>query len=78
MPRYAGGGKTTVESSRSIDVLAWHRRGCLRSPRRFSWAWTRDGKRVASIIYRTDGLCEAIEEESGVTLHCFVLTGGNY
>jgi hypothetical protein len=32
MARYAGGGKTTVESCRCIDVLDWHRRGCLRSP----------------------------------------------
>jgi hypothetical protein len=49
MARYAGRGKTTVESCRSIDVLDWHRRGYLGSPRWFSWAWTRDGKRVASI-----------------------------
>ena len=37
MARYAGGGKITVESCRSIDVLEWHRRGYLRSPRWFSW-----------------------------------------
>jgi hypothetical protein len=59
MARYAGGGKTTVENCRSIDVLDWHRRGYLqyrraglasaRSPRWFSWAWTQDGERVASI-----------------------------
>jgi hypothetical protein len=49
MARYAGGGKTTVESCRSIDVQDWHRRGYFRSPRRFSWAWTQDGERVASI-----------------------------
>src|SRR4030095_12888048 len=49
MARYAGEGKTTVESCRSIDVLDWHRRGYLRSPQWFSWAWTRDGERVASI-----------------------------
>ena len=49
MARYAGGGKNTVESCRSIDVLEWHRRGYLRSPRWFSWAWTRDGERVASM-----------------------------
>ena len=30
MARYAGGGKNTVESCRSIDVLEWHRRGYLR------------------------------------------------
>ena len=54
MARYAGGGKTTVESCRSIDVLDWHRRGCLRSPRRFSWAWRQDGERVASINVETE------------------------
>jgi hypothetical protein len=54
MPRYAGSGKTTVESCRSIDVLDWHRRGCLRSPRRFSWVWKQDGERVASINVETE------------------------
>ena len=54
MARYAGGGTTTVESCRCIDVLDWHRRGCLRSPRRFSWAWKQDGKRVASINVETE------------------------
>jgi hypothetical protein len=49
MARYEGGGKATVEGCRSIDVLEWHRRGYLRSPWRFSWAWTSDGERVASI-----------------------------
>jgi hypothetical protein len=53
MARYAGGGKTTVESCRSIDVLDWHRRGYLHSPRWFSWAWTRDGAQVASINVET-------------------------
>ena len=49
MVRRAYGGKTTVESCLSIDVLRWNRLGYLRSPRWFSWAWTRDGERVASI-----------------------------
>ena len=53
MARYAGGGKNTVEGCRSIDVLEWHRRGYLRTPRWFSWAWTRDGERVASINVET-------------------------
>ena len=48
-----GRRKATVESCRSIDVLDWHRRGYLRSPRWFSWAWTRDGERVASINVET-------------------------
>jgi hypothetical protein len=54
MPRYAGRGKATVESCRCIDVLDWHRRGCLRSPRRFPWAWRQDGERVASINVETE------------------------
>src|SRR6516225_5248297 len=54
MARYAGRGKATVESCRCIDVLDWHRRGCFRSPRRFSWAWTQDGERVASINVETE------------------------
>ena len=53
MARYAGGGKNTVESCRSIDVLRWNKLGYLRSPRWFSWAWTRDGEQVASINVQT-------------------------
>jgi hypothetical protein len=53
MARYAGGGKNTVESCRSIDVLEWHRRGYLRTPRWFSWTWTMDSERVASINVET-------------------------
>jgi hypothetical protein len=49
MARYAGSGKNTVESCRSIDVLEWHRHDYLRTPRWFSWSWTRGGERVASI-----------------------------
>src|SRR6516162_3264750 len=54
MARYAGRGRATVESCRSIDVLEWYRRGYLRSPRWFSWAWTQDGERVASISVQTE------------------------
>ena len=53
MARYAGGGKNVVEGCRSIDVLRWHKLGYLRSPRWFSWAWTRDGERVASFNVET-------------------------
>ena len=52
MARYSGDGKNTLESCRSIDVLQWHRLGYLRSPGRFSCAWTRGGERVASILVR--------------------------
>jgi len=54
MARYASWGKSTVESCRSIDVLAWHRGGYLRAPRRFSWAWRQDGEQVASINVETE------------------------
>ena len=64
MARYAGGGKTTVESCRCIDVLDWHRRGCLRSPRRFSWAWRQDGERVASINVETEQHCVTLKYRS--------------
>jgi hypothetical protein len=64
MGRYAGRGKTTVESCRSLDVLNWHRCGYLRSPRRFSWAWTQDGKRVASINVETERYCVTLKYRS--------------
>ena len=54
MARYAGGGKTTVENCRCIDVLAWHRGGYLRAPHRFSWVWRQDSKLAASIIVKTE------------------------
>lgn len=49
MARHSGGGKSTVEGCRSIDVMEWHRLGYIRSPGRFSYAWTRSGERLASI-----------------------------
>jgi hypothetical protein len=61
MARYAGGGKATVESCRSIDVLDWYRRGYLQSPQWFSWAWTRDGERVASISVQTERRCVTLK-----------------
>jgi hypothetical protein len=57
MARYAGHGKATVESCQSIDVLDWYRRGYLQSPRWFSWVWTHDGERVASINVQTERHC---------------------
>jgi hypothetical protein len=54
MARYSGFGKRTVESCRSIDVVDWHRRGYFRSPQWFSWTWTRNGERVASISVETE------------------------
>ena len=53
MARYAYGGRTTVESCRSIDVLYWNRLGHLESPRRILWAWTSNGEQVASVSAET-------------------------
>jgi hypothetical protein len=64
MARYAGGGKATVESCRSIDVLDWYRRGYLQSPQWFSWAWTQDGERVASINVQTAHHCVTLKYRS--------------
>jgi hypothetical protein len=64
MARYAYGGKPTIESCRSIDVLDWHRRGYLQSPSWFSWAWTRDGERVASINVQTERRCVTLKYRS--------------
>ena len=47
--RYSGCGKATVEGCRSIDVNRWHKDGFLRPGHWFSWQWTRDGEKVASI-----------------------------
>jgi hypothetical protein len=54
MARHAGRAKNTVENCLSIDVLDWHRRGFLRSPRQFSWTWNWEGERVASISVQTE------------------------
>jgi hypothetical protein len=61
MARHAGGGKATVESRPSIDVLDLRRRGYLQSAQCFSLAWTCDGELMASIYVRT--------ESHGVILH---------
>jgi ribosomal protein L37E len=52
MSRYAYGGKTTVESCQSIDVLHWNRLGYFRYSPWFSWVRTRDGERLASVEIR--------------------------
>jgi hypothetical protein len=49
LPRYAYGGKSTVEGCRSIDVLQWNKLGYLQSSSKFPWVWTRDGATTASI-----------------------------
>jgi hypothetical protein len=64
MARYAGSGKATVEGCRSIDVLDWHRRGYLQSSRWFSWSWTRDGERVASISVQSQRYCVTLKYRS--------------
>jgi len=47
--RWGWGWRATVESARSIDANRWNREGYLEPGRWFSWAWTRDGERVASV-----------------------------
>jgi hypothetical protein len=42
-------------------VLDWYRRGYLQSPQWFSWAWTRDGERVASISVQTERRCVTLK-----------------
>ena len=64
MARYADGGKDTVEGCRSIDVLELHRRGYLRSLRRFSWTWSTGGEQVASINVETQRHCVTLKYQS--------------
>ena len=42
-----------VEDHRSIDIRRWHRDGLLKR-HWFSWQWTRDGERIASINVRSE------------------------
>jgi hypothetical protein len=41
--------KTTVEECRSLDIRRFQREGLLKPGRMFSWSWSRDGRKVASI-----------------------------
>lgn len=43
------GSKDTTAEFRSIDVRRWAREGFLTPGRRFSWQWSIEGKKVASI-----------------------------
>ena len=65
MSRYAYGGRTTVESCQSIDVLHWNRLGYFRYSPWFSWVRTRDGERLASVEIR-HRLNESFATQSGV------------
>ncbi len=61
--------KDTVESSRALDIRAWHRRGLL-DGWGFGWSWSgRGGERVASIWVR-------VQPGQHVTLIYRVRTGG--
>lgn len=53
MARHSHGGKRTVETCRSIDVLHWNRLRFFCTPQSFPWVWTRDGKRTAFINLNT-------------------------
>ncbi len=52
--RPSGSGRETVEASRSIDVNALNRAGCLLAGWAGDWQWTRDGERVAAINLRAE------------------------
>ncbi|NOD31849.1 MULTISPECIES: hypothetical protein [Ruegeria] len=43
------GAKNTTSDYRSIDARRWAREGFLTPGRRFSWQWSIEGKKVASI-----------------------------
>lgn len=53
MGRWAGRGKLTCESCKSIDVRQWHRSGYLSAGQWFPWAWTRGGELMGSICVLT-------------------------
>ena len=49
------GGKLRCESTLSIDVRDWQRRGYLENVGgKFMWQWNRDGKRIFSIQVGVD------------------------
>lgn len=52
--------KNTVEDYRAIDVRRWNREGLLAPGHAFSWQWSRNGKKVASI--------QCLSESNHVTL----------
>jgi hypothetical protein len=54
MARYAIGGRPTCESCKSIDVRELHRDNLLRSGRRFTLSWSRDGESTGSIGIETE------------------------
>lgn len=54
MGRWAGSGKSTCESCKSIDVRRWHRLGYLSGPHQFSWAWTCNGEPSGNISVHTE------------------------
>jgi hypothetical protein len=54
MSRRYGGGRTTCESCKSIDVRIWHRTGRLCPGQYFSWCWTWRGEPSGNINVRTE------------------------
>lgn len=48
------GHKQRAENRRSLDVNRLHREGCLEPGRTGNWVWSRDGREIARIGYRTD------------------------
>jgi len=54
MGRWAGGGRTTCESCKSIDVRSWHRAGRLSEGQSFLCSWSCNGEPSGKISVRTE------------------------
>jgi hypothetical protein len=54
MGRWAGGGRTTCESCKSIDIRGWHRAGRLTQGQSFSCSWSCNGEPSGNISVCTD------------------------
>jgi hypothetical protein len=48
------GAKHTTADYRSIDVRRWAREGMLEPGQRFTWQWSFEGERVASIVVQAE------------------------
>lgn len=58
------GGKSTTSDYRSLDVRKLQRERILAPGRTFSWQWTRNGEKVASIQIQTEVNCVILSYRS--------------
>lgn len=58
------GGHATTSDYRSLDVRKLQREGTLAPGRAFSWQWTRDGEKMASIQIQTEVNCVILSYRS--------------